>query len=112
LDIAAASHRLRHREPLFWRIIVAKKSRGRRKRAIYRPNPGDELSIEQLKAIARYCGFSLVHDSFGADLVDHRTSYVVARGDIALNHLRSLYVERDLGPDDIPELATSSEGGL
>ena len=83
---------------------MPKKSRSRRKRAVYRPNPGDELSLEQLKAIARYLGYDLAHYSFGADLVDHRTSMIVARGDIALSHLRTLYVERDLKSADIPEL--------
>jgi hypothetical protein len=87
------------------------KSRSRRKPAVYRQKPGDELLIEQLEAIARHLGYDLVHYSFGADLVDRRTSYIVDRGDIALNHLRTLYVERDLGPDVIPELATSG-GGL
>jgi hypothetical protein len=84
-------------------------SRFRRKHAVYRPNPSDELSIEQLKAIARYLGYDLVCYSVSADLVDCRTSYIVARGDIALNHLRTLYVERDLKSADIPELATSAE---
>jgi hypothetical protein len=75
---------------------VPKKSRGR-------PKPGaDNLSIEQLEAIARYLGYSLVCLPGSADRVDCRTSMIVARGDIALNHLRSLYVERDLA--SIPEL--------
>jgi hypothetical protein len=91
---------------------VPKKSRRRRKPSVYRQNPGADLSIEQLKAIARYCGYSLVHFHFpaSADLYDCRSSHIVARGDIALNHLRSLYVERDLKSADIPELATSAEG--
>ena len=72
------------------------KSRCRRKRAVYRQKPGNELSIEQLKAIARYCGYETRNYSVCVDLVDNRTSYIVARGDIALNHLRSLYVERDI----------------
>jgi len=85
------------------------KSRARRKRAVYRRKPGDKLSIEQLEAVARYLGYSLVCYSAGADLVDCRTSYIVIRGDIALNHLRTLYVERDLKSPDIPGLATSAE---
>ena len=76
---------------------MPKKSRGR-------PKPGaDNLTIEQLEAIARYFGYSLVCiRGHSADLVDCRTSLIVARGDIALNHLRSLFVERDLA--SIPEL--------
>jgi hypothetical protein len=84
------------------------KSRSRRKNAVYRQKPGDELTIQQLEAIARYCGYRLVYFPASADLYDCRTSYIVARGDIALNHLRSLYVERDLA--DIPELE-ALEGG-
>ncbi len=87
------------------------KSRSRRKRAVYRQKPGDELSIQQLEAIAKDLGYSLVCiRGHSADLVDRRTSYIVARCDVALNHLRSLYVERDLGADIIPELATSGGG--
>jgi hypothetical protein len=87
------------------------KSRSRRKHAVYQQKLGDELSIRQLEAIARYLGYSLVVClPCSTDLVDRRTSDIVARGDIALNHLRSLYVERDLQTSDIPELATSAEG--
>ena len=89
-------------------VRTMSKSRSRRKRAIYRQKPGDELSIQQLEAVARYLGYSLVCLPGSADLVDCRTSHIVARGDIALNHLRSLYVERDLA--DIPELE-ALEGG-
>jgi hypothetical protein len=88
---------------------VPKKSRRRRKPVVIW-QPAADLSIPQLEAIARYLGYDLVCYSVSVDLVDHRTSYIVARGDIALNHLRSLYVERDLKSADIPGLATSAEG--
>jgi hypothetical protein len=80
------------------------------KKSRRRPKPGaDNLSISQLEAIAKYLGYSLVCLPGSADLVDCRTSYIVARGGIALNHLRSLYVERDLAVlADIPELRRAS----
>ena len=75
---------------------MPKKSRGR-------PKPGAELSIEQLKAIANYLGYCL---TYSIELYDCRTGNIEARGDSALDHLRSLYVERDLGVlASIPELA-------
>ena len=75
----------------------------------YRPKPGADLSVEQLKAIALYLGYQLVLallPYFSASLYDCRTGNVEARGDDAFNHLRTLYVGRDLRTfADIPELA-------
>jgi len=71
------------------------KSRSRHKRALYRPKPGDELTIEQLESIARYLGYSLVCiRGYSPDLYDCRTGCIEKRGDDALDHLRSIYVDR------------------
>jgi hypothetical protein len=76
-----------------------------------RPKPGAELSIEQLGAITRYCGYQLVHFPASADLYDCRTGNIEARGDRALDHLRSLYVERDVGVlANIPEFRVGESG--
>jgi hypothetical protein len=74
---------------------MAKKSRARRK-------PGDELTIEQLEAVARYCGYSLIHSPLiQTCLYDCRSSKIVKRGDRALDHLRNLYTERATCDPDI-----------
>ena len=74
----------------------------------YRPKPGADLSVQQLKAIARYLGYDLVltwPPYYSASLYDCRSGSIKKRGDQAFDHLRSLYVERDLGVlASIPEL--------
>jgi hypothetical protein len=78
---------------------VPKKSRGR-------PKPEAVLSIEQLEAIANYLGYRL---TYSIELYDTRSGNIEARGDRALQQLRSLYLERDLGVlADIPELGRAS----
>jgi hypothetical protein len=91
---------------------MGKKSPRRPKRAVYRQKPGNELTIEQLEAIARYLGYSLVCiRGYSPDLYDCRSGTIEKRGDDALDHLRSLYVERDLRTfAGIPELE-ALEGG-
>ena len=83
----------------------------KRKPLAYRPKPGADLSVEQLKAIARYLGYDLVltwPPYYSASLYDCRTGNIKKRGDKAFDHLRWLYVARDLGVlADIPELKVS-----
>jgi hypothetical protein len=75
------------------------------KKSRRRPKPGAELSIRQLEAVARYLGYSLVCIPASTSLYDCRTGNIEARGDDALDHLRLLYIERDLQTlADIPEL--------
>ena len=74
----------------------------------HRPKPGADLSIPQLKAIAKYLGYQLVQTApplIRFSLYDCRSGSV-RRDDSALDHLRALYVNLDLA--DIP----ATEGGI
>jgi hypothetical protein len=87
-------------------------SRSRRKHAVYRPKPGAELTIEQLQAIAKYLGYQLVQTSpplVRFCLYDCRNGNVKAHDNSALDHLRRLYLDRDLA--SAPELK-ATEGEL
>jgi hypothetical protein len=58
--------------------------------------PANELSIQVLERIAWFLGYELICTDFSTSLFDERNGWVVAQGDIALSHLRTLYVEREL----------------
>lgn len=82
------------------------------KKARVRRKPGAELSIEQLKAVARYLGYSHLHAPLiTACLYDCRSGNIVKRGDRAFDHQRFLYSERALLLADIPELSASEGAG-
>jgi hypothetical protein len=82
------------------------------KKACVRRKPGAELSIEQLKAVARYLGYSLVHAPLiTACLYGCRSGNIVKRGDRAFDYQRFLYSERALLLADIPELSASEGAG-
>jgi hypothetical protein len=80
---------------------MPKNARGQRKAA--------NLSIEQLEAIAKYLGYSLVCVPGSVSLYDRRSTRIVKRDRHALDHIRSIYTERALGAlADIPSVSVGA----